>query len=95
MTRSPKFTRRGRPTGGRSRSHRSVQQQLESLRAGRDRLALVDVDSGDVRELGGFEDGKNINPQWSGDGRTIYFVSDRMGISNVYRIDAAGGTPAR
>jgi Tol biopolymer transport system component len=68
---------------------------LESLNAGSMRLALVDVESGAVHELGGFEDGKNINPQWSGDGRTIYFISDRMGISNVYRIDAAGGTPAQ
>src|SRR4051812_3358837 len=36
---------------------------IENLRAGNMRLALVDVGSGDIRELGGFEDAKNINPQ--------------------------------
>ena len=68
---------------------------LDTLRAGNMRIAAVDVESGSVRELGGFRDGKNINPQWSGDGRTIYFVSDRTGISNVYRMDAAGGAAAQ
>ena len=69
--------------------------RLDALQAGSMRIAAVDVASGEVRELGGFRDGKNINPQWSADGRTLYFVSDRTGISNVYRMDAAGGTPAQ
>ena len=67
---------------------------LDTLRAGNMRLALVDVTSGEIRELGGFEEGKNINPQW-GDAGTIYFIADRAGISNVYRMPAAGGTPAQ
>jgi len=68
---------------------------LTSLRAGNMRLASVDVASGNVRELGGFDDAKNIDPQWSADGRSIFFVSDRQGISNVYRMDAGGGTPSQ
>jgi Tol biopolymer transport system component len=64
---------------------------LATLATGHTRLAIVDVASGNVRTLGGFEDGKNINPQWTPDGRGLYFVSDRRGISNVYRIDANGG----
>ena len=28
---------------------------------------------------------KNINPQWTADSRSVYFISDRQGISNVYR----------
>ena len=63
---------------------------LTTLESGNMRLALVDVASGDVRSLGGFDGAKNINPQWSADGSAIYFVSDRQGISNVYRIDADG-----
>ncbi len=64
---------------------------LRDLQTGNLRLAVVDVASGEVRSLGGFDDGKNINPQWALDGRSLYFVSDRQGISNVYRIDAEGG----
>jgi hypothetical protein len=45
--------------------------------------------------LGGFDAAKNINPQWTSDSRSVYFVSDRQGISNVYRMDIAGGEPAQ
>jgi len=62
---------------------------LTDLKGGNLRLALLDVASGDVTELGGFEHAKNISPQWSTDGRALYFVSDRSGISNVYRMDLA------
>ena len=44
-----------------------------------------------MRALGGFEAAKNIDPQWSADGRSLFFISDRQGISNVYRMDADGG----
>jgi Tol biopolymer transport system component len=55
------------------------------------RLAALDVASGDIRSLGGFDDAKNIDPQWAADGRSLYFISDRQGISNVYRMDPGGG----
>ncbi|HEU5260449.1 MAG TPA: BamA/TamA family outer membrane protein [Gemmatimonadales bacterium] len=61
------------------------------LRAGNYRLALLDVASGGVRELPGFADGKNIDPQWAPDGRSVYFVSDHNGISNVYRLALSSG----
>ncbi len=60
---------------------------LDQLRAGDLRLAVLDVASGNVRALGGFENAKNINPQWSDDSRTVYFISDRLGISNVYAMN--------
>ena len=34
---------------------------------------------------------KHVNPQWSGDGRSLFFISDPGGISNVYRLDLASG----
>ena len=68
---------------------------LEKLASGRMRLALMDIDSKAVRELGGFADGKNIGPQWAPDGRTLYFISDHQGISNIYRIPAGGGEPTQ
>ena len=68
---------------------------LTDLKAGSLRLALVDVDSGNVSELGGFDHAKNISPSWSTDGRTIYFISDRQGVSNVYRMDMATRIPVQ
>jgi Tol biopolymer transport system component len=68
---------------------------LQNLATGNMRLAVMDVASRDIRPVGGFDDGKNINPQWSADGRSLYFISDRQGISNVYRVDLEGRTPAQ
>lgn len=65
---------------------------LAALDAGRYGLALVDVEGGRVERLDTFEQGKSINPQWAGDGRTLYFVSDRLGIANVYGLDVASST---
>jgi Tol biopolymer transport system component len=64
---------------------------VRDLDAGRLRLALLDVASGTISEAGGFENAKNINPRWAGND-TLYFVSDRLGISNVYRLDLASHT---
>jgi Tol biopolymer transport system component len=58
---------------------------LDSLDEGNYRLAAVDVQSGDVRPLPGFDHGKHIDPQWSPDGRSLYFLSDTTGVTNVYR----------
>ena len=62
---------------------------LGTLEAGNYRLALMDVDSAAITPVATFEKGKNINPQWTKDGKGLYFVSDQTGISNVYRIDVA------
>ena len=64
---------------------------LETIKPGRLRLALMDVATGAVTELGGFADAKNISPQWTPDGRSIYFLSDRQGITNIYRMVVDGG----
>ena len=53
---------------------------------------MLDLASGDVRPAGGFEHAKNIDPQWSADGKALYFVSDRGGISNIYRTEIGGAT---
>ena len=65
---------------------------LQTLVAGDLRLAVLDVASGAVKPAGGFEQAKNISPQWSADGRSLYFVSDRGGISNIYRMEFGGAT---
>jgi hypothetical protein len=62
---------------------------LTSLMHGDYGLALLDPGTGAVTEVQGFNNGKHINPQWSPDGRSLYFVSDQNGISNVYRLEMA------
>jgi Tol biopolymer transport system component len=64
---------------------------LPNLATGRLRLAVLDVASGDVREAGGFPDAKNVGPQWTADGRSLFFLSDPQGITNVYRLDVDTG----
>ena len=84
------------PDGGRiAFSTDRFSTKLASLEAGDLRLAILDVASGQVREAGGFEGAKNISPQWTADGRALYFLSDRQGITNIYRAPLDGGTPAQ
>ena len=60
---------------------------LETLKYGPMSLALMDMPTGNVRELQIFPGAKHINPQFTPDGRQLYFVSDRDGFSDIYRID--------
>jgi Tol biopolymer transport system component len=62
---------------------------IETLTFGEFRLGLIDVDSGEIRELPSVPNAKNIDPHWSADGASLYFVADGNGISNVYRADLA------
>jgi hypothetical protein len=62
---------------------------FEMLTFGEMRLALFDLPSGRVETLDLFEGAKHIDPQYSPDGRDLYFVSDRQGFSDVYRLDLA------
>ena len=70
---------------------------LTILSIGAYSLATVDSQSGVVEEVPTPAGGKHINPQWSPDGRSLYYISDRDGISNIYRttVDGAGVETAR
>jgi hypothetical protein len=68
---------------------------VEGLVAGDLRIAVMDVASGEVRNVAGFRGAKNIGPQWTADGRSLYFLSDRQGITNVYRTPIDGGEPTQ
>jgi dipeptidyl aminopeptidase/acylaminoacyl peptidase len=52
-------------------------------------LAVLDVTTGERRVLELFEAVKHINPQFSPDGRSLYFVANPEGFSDVYRLDLA------
>ena len=70
---------------------RGSQTSLENLVYGPYRLATIDVQTGTVTLIEGADQGKNINPQWARDGRALFFISDRNGISNVYRLELGSG----
>ena len=65
---------------------------LQEIVPGSLRIAVMEVASGDVQQVGGFENAKNISPQWTPDGRALYFLSDHQGITNIYRAEIGGGT---
>lgn len=60
---------------------------LNRLAYGNYRLALLDPATRAIEPLVSFPNAKNMNPQWSPDGRSLYFLSDRNGITNAYRLD--------
>jgi len=63
---------------------------LPTLAAGSYGLALLDPATGSIERIQTFDEAKSINPQWSGDGRTLYFIADPFGISNVFALDLDG-----
>ncbi|MFP5246430.1 MAG: BamA/TamA family outer membrane protein [Thermoanaerobaculia bacterium] len=64
---------------------------LEQLRFTDMRLATIDVQSGQIRLIEAFRDTKHINPQWSPDGRSIYFIGNPEGIPDIYRVAVPDG----
>src|SRR5213083_90611 len=62
---------------------------LDALSFGDYQLAVIDPrasGSGQIRQLPHLAHAKHINPQWSPDGQSLYFIGDPGGISNVYRL---------
>ncbi|HXH25100.1 MAG TPA: hypothetical protein VNI78_07620 [Vicinamibacterales bacterium] len=63
------------------------------LQFGALRVGVIDLAGGAIRplEISTPRGRKEINPQWAPDGRSLYFVSDRTGASNVYRVELDSG----
>src|SRR5438093_2669827 len=68
---------------------------LNTLDIGAYRLATIDPDTGAIQQVRAFTSGKNINPQWTPDGRALIFISDRDGIPNLYRVMVDSGDVAQ
>lgn len=58
-------------------------------------LALLDVATREITPLPIFPRGKHIDPHFSADGRSIYFVAEPDGVPDVYRHDLASGETVR
>ena len=65
--------------------------QIETLSIGRFDLATIDAAGGSPEKVATFDQANSFNPQWSGDSRGLFFLSDRDGLTNVYRA-ALGAT---
>ena len=64
---------------------------LNTLSFGEFRLGLIDTASTRITELPSVTGAKNIDPHWSADGASIYFIADAQGISNIHRVSLADG----
>ena len=72
-------------------TERGPATDLRSLRYGPYRLEILDLESGAVSAVPGMSGAKNINPVWSRDGESLFFISNRGGISNLFRVELGSG----
>jgi Tol biopolymer transport system component len=70
---------------------RSPATDFAALKFGNLRIALLHLENGSIDILRHMDQGKNINPAWAPDGRSLAFVSDRNGISNIFLYDLSDG----
>ena len=66
---------------------RGAETDFRTLAFDNFRIALYDLEKRGVRVLAKMDQGKNASPQWAPDGRSLAFVSDRNGVSNVFLYD--------
>ncbi len=64
---------------------------LGTLRIGRQALGLIDVATGRISRAPGSGPARQLNPQWSPDGSSLFFLSDPNGVTNIYRVNVATG----
>jgi hypothetical protein len=58
-------------------------------------LGLIDVESREITVREPFGNALHHNPQFSPDGRSLYFISDQDGFKDVYRMGRASGERRR
>lgn len=72
-------------------SDRGPETDFARLTTSRFQLALLDVRTGEVRDLPVFGNVKHMNPQFAPDGQRLYFISDQDGVSDIYSLDFREG----
>ncbi|MDQ3995966.1 MAG: peptidase S9, partial [Gemmatimonadota bacterium] len=76
-------------------SDRGPRTSFDRLTFSRYQLATIEVGTGQVSVYSPFPEAKHINPQFSSDGRDLFFISDQDGFADIYRMTLAGGAVAR
>ena len=66
-------------------SDRGAITDFKNLVYSKPQIAFLDVASRRVTTLSVFGEVKHINPQYAPDGRSLYFVSDQDGFSDIYQ----------
>ncbi len=62
---------------------------LDLLRFGEPQLALLDLETRAIEVLQIFPSGKHIDPHFSPDGESLYFIGEPDGVPDVFRYDLA------
>ncbi len=68
---------------------------ITSVRTGDTEVFVVDLGTGDARNLSRSPGSEDRYPCWSPDGSRVAFISDRSGTPNLYVMDALGGEARR
>ncbi|MEO7085548.1 MAG: peptidase S9 [Gemmatimonadaceae bacterium] len=74
---------------------RGPQTDFDKLTYSPLQLATYDLATGRISVFSPFAKGKNINPQYSPDGKDLYFISDQDGFPDIYRLNLASGQAFR
>lgn len=67
-------------------SERGPQSDLSTLKFGEWQISVLDLETSELRVLPQ-QAGKNLNPQWAPDAKSVAFLSDRTGIAQLFLFD--------
>ena len=68
---------------------RGPQTDFNELKFSPLQLATYDLATGRISVFSPFAHGKHLNPQFSPDGKDLFFVSDQDGFADIYRLNLA------
>jgi hypothetical protein len=76
-------------------SDRGEETDFDTYAFSKMQLTNFELETRTITPLKIFENGKHINPQYSPDGKSIYFISDQDGFSDIYRYSLDSTDEAR